>query len=183
MMYDFARVAAARFATAAHLPLAGYANNMILTNAITGTINFTPRVLPSVDQKQLLKDMRLNYAIFEDGNCIVQSLFTSQRDYTQLSYANNVIAIQETVRTVRITCPKNRFTFSSGSDFTSYANAVNSVLQQFKSNFNTLYFDYQKDSVKGSQKLFYASIIYSFNNWVEDEHFDLFAVNAEEEEG
>ena len=183
MMYDFARVAASRFANAAHLPLAGYANNMILTSAINGTINFTPRVLPSVDQKQLLKDMRLNYAIFEDGNCIVQSLFTSQKDYTQLSYANNVIAIQETVRTVRITCPKNRFTFSSGSDFTSYANAVNSVLQQFKSNFNTLYFDYQKDPVKGSQKLFYASIIYSFNNWVEDEHFDLFAVNAEEEEG
>ena len=182
MMYDFARVATQRLAYAAHLPLAGYANMMIMESAINGTINFTPRRLPSVDQKQLLKDMRLNYAIFEDGNCIVQSLFTSQKEYTQLSYANNVIAIQETVRTVRITCPKNRFTFASGSDFTSYANSVNSVLQQFRANFRTLSFGYQQDSIKAAQKLFYATITYSFHNWVEDEHFDLFAVNADEEE-
>lgn len=154
---------------------------MILPSAIEGTINFTPRVTPSVNQKALLDDMRLNYAIFEDGNCIVQALYTSQREYTQLSFANNVIAIQETVRAVRITCPKNRFTFASGSDFTNYANSVNAVLQQYRSNFNTLTFSYERDALKASQKLFYATITYSFNNWAKDEHFDLFAVGTDEE--
>ena len=181
MMYDFARVAVNRLSVAAHLPLAGFANGMILPSAIEGTINFTPRVTPSVNQKALLDDMRLNYAIFEDGNCIVQALYTSQREYTQLSFANNVIAIQETVRAVRITCPKNRFTFASGSDFTNYANSVNAVLQQYRSNFNTLTFSYERDALKASQKLFYATITYSFNNWAKDEHFDLFAVGTDEE--
>lgn len=180
MMYDFARVAVARFATAAHLPLAGVANGMILTSAINGTLNFTPRRTPSVDQKALLDDLRLNYAIFEDDNCVVQALYTSQKEYTQLSFANNVIAIQETVRAVRIACPKQRFTFASGSDFTSYANAVNTVLQGFRSNFATLRFSYEKDAVKASQKIFYATITYSFNNWAKDEHFDLFAIGSEE---
>lgn len=180
MMYDFARVAASRLSVAAHLPLAGFANSMILSNAIKNTINFTPRRTPQVDQKALLDDLRLNYAIFEDDNCIVQSLYTSQKEYTQLSFSNNVIAIQETVRSVRRACPKQRFTFASGSDFTSYANAVNAVLQGFRSNFSTLKFSYEKDALKASQKIFYATITYSFHNWAKDEHFDLFAIGTEE---
>lgn len=181
MMYDFSRAAVARLTSVAHLPLAGFANNMILTNAIDGTLNFTPRRTPSVDQKALLDDLRLNYAIFEDDNCIVQALYTSQKDYTQLSFSNNVIAIQETVRAVRRVCPKQRFTFASGSDFTNYARAVETVLQNFRSNFSKLAFGYEKDPLKASQKLFYATITYAFHNWAKDEHFDLFAIRNEED--
>ena len=179
MMYDFARAMVAHFANGVYRPLAGIANNMILSSAIEGTINFTPRITPKVNQKELLDDLRINYAIFEEGRCVVQSLYTSQKEYTQLSYGNNVLAIQEVVRAVRVSCPKHRYTFTSGSDFSSYADAVNNVLRGFHSNFAELEFGYEQNSLKAAQKIFYATIYFRFNNWAQTEHFDLYALGNE----
>lgn len=176
MMYDFANVMVAHFTKGAYLPMAGYANNIILDSAIEGTINFTPRITPTINQKELLDDARINYAIFEEGRCIVQSLYTSQLDYTQLSYGNNVLAIQEVIRAVRKSCPKNRFSFISGSDFSSYSDAVKEVLKLFQSNFEELNFVYTQDTVKAQQKIFYASIQFRFNNWAQTEVFDVYAL-------
>ena len=177
MMYDMSRAMVSHFANGCYRPMAGIANNMILTSAIEGTINFTPRKTPTVNQKALLDDMRVNYAIFENGRCVVQSLYTSQEAYTQLSYGNNVLAIQEVIRSVRTACPKQRFTFTSGSDFTSYADAVNAVLKGFRGNFAELRFEYLQDTLKAAQKIFYASIFFKFNNWAQTEVFDIYALN------
>lgn len=179
MMYDFARCCVNHFASGAYRPLAGIVNNMILTNAIEGTINFTPRITPKVNQKSLLDDMRINYAIFVDGQCVVQSLYTAQKAYSQLSYANNVLAIQEVIRSVRSSCPKQRYTFVSGNDFSSYADAVNNVLKGFKSNFAELGFEYTQNALKAAQKIFYASIKFRFNNWAQTEVFDIYALGDE----
>lgn len=179
MLYDFARAMVAHFANGVYRPLAGVANNMILASAIEGTINFTPRITPKVNQKELLDDLRINYAIFEEGRCVVQSLYTSQKEYTQLSYGNNVLAIQEVIRAVRVSCPKHRYTFTSGNDFTSYADAVNNVLRGFNSNFAELEFGYEQNSLKAAQKIFYATIYFRFNNWAQTEHFDLYALGNE----
>ena len=179
MMYDFARAMIGLFATGCYRPAAGIINNMVLDNAIEGTINFTPRITPDVNQKALLDDMRLNYAIFEQGRCIVQSLYTSQSKFTQLSFLNNVLAIQEVCRSVRIACPKQRYTFVTNSDFSSYAEAVNNVLKGFKSNFAELKFEYQQNNLKAAQKIFYASIYFRFNNWAQTEVFDIFALPNE----
>lgn len=176
MMYDFSRAMITHFTNGCYRPMAGVANNMILDNAIKGTINFTPRITPSVNQKALLDDLRVNYAIFEENRCVVQSLYTSQEDYTQLSYGNNVLAIQSVIRSIRIACPKQRYTFASGSDFSSYASAVNNVLRGFRSNFAELTFAYQQDKLKASQKIFYASIFFRFNNWAQTEVFDIYAL-------
>lgn len=180
MMYDFARCCISHFASGAYRPLAGIVNNMILKNAIEGTINFTPRITPKVNQKSLLDDMRINYAIFMDGQCVVQSLYTSQKLHSQLSYVNNVLAIQEVIRSVRTSCPKQRYTFTSGSDFSSYADAVNNVLKGFKTNFAELIFEYTQNPLKASQKIFYASIKFRFNNWAQTEVFDIYALGDEE---
>ena len=179
MMYDFARAMIGLFAAGCYRPAAGIINNMVLDNAIEGTINFTPRITPDVNQKALLDDMRLNYAIFEQGRCIVQSLYTSQPKFTQLSFLNNVLAIQEVCRSVRIACPKQRYTFVTNSDFSSYAEAVNNVLKGFKSNFAELKFEYQQNNLKAAQKIFYASIYFRFNNWAQTEVFDIFALPNE----
>lgn len=177
MMYDFARACIAHFSLGAYRPLAGTANNMILPSAIKNTLNFTPRVLPKHNQKAMIDDARINYAIFEaNGNCVVQSLYTSQSLYSQLSYVNNVLGIQEVVRAVRDQCPKSRFTFVSGSDFSFYATAVNNVLQGFTDHFAELTMEYQQDSVKAMQKIFYAVINFRFNNWAQSEVFDLYAL-------
>ena len=176
MMYDLARVMVSHFASGCYKPMAGVANGMILTSAIVGTLNFTPRITPTVNQKSLLDDMRINYAIFENDRLVVQSCYTSQEKYTQLSYTNNVAAIQEVIRAVRISCPKQRFTFTSGSDFSMYADAVNNILKGFSSNFAELRFEYTQNSLKAANKIFYASIYFKFNNWAQTEVFDIYAL-------
>ena len=176
MMYDFARQMVYHFVNGAHRPLAGIVNNMILASAIEGTINFTPRITPSVNQKADLEDARINYAIFQSGNCVVQSLYTAQEAYTQLSYVNNVLAIQEVVRAVRVACPKYRYTFITGSDFSEYAEAVERVLSNYISSFAELGFTYEQDKLKAAQKIFYAIITFRFNNWAQTEEFDLYAL-------
>ena len=180
MLYDLAANMVRHFANGCYRPVAGTANDMVLASAIPGTINFTPRVTPDVNQKALLDDIRINYALFENNDvCVVQSEYTSQPLFTQLSFINNVLAVQEVIRAVRTTCPKQRYTFTTGSDFTLYADAVNSVLTRFQSNFAELRFEYEQDSLMASQKIFYATIYFRFNNWAQTEKFDLFALPNE----
>ena len=183
MMYDFAPALVDHFVNGkASNPLAGEINGFVLDSFVKGTINYIPRTTPAVDQKDLLDDARINYATYYEyeGNLVVDSLYTSQKEYTQLSYINNVLAIQEVMREVRSACPKNRFKFTSGNDFTEYATEVNAVLDAFKNNFDSLKFTYLEDTTKEAQKIYYAAIEFTFNNWAQSEIFDLYALNATE---
>lgn len=180
MMYDFVECLVNHLASAPYNPLAGTANSFILKEAIKGTINYTPIVTPSVNQKQAMDDIRVNYAIFEDDNCVVQTLYTSQEKYTELSYVNAVLAIQQVARAVRTACPKNRYSLVTNNDLSSYAKAVNNVLSAFSGNFARLEFSYTKDPLKVSQKIFYATIKFAFHQWAQTEIFDLYAINIED---
>ena len=162
----------------ANAPVAGTVNGFILENAIKGTINFTPVITPKGNQKEAIDNIRVNYAIFEDDNCVVQSCYTSQQAYTQLSFLGNVIGIQEVLRAVRTACPKNRFALSTGSDLSNYADAVNDVLANYVGNFSILNFIYVQDDLRASQKIFYASIEFAFLNWAQTEIFDIYAING-----
>ena len=158
-------------------PLAGTYNGFELDTAIDGTINFTPIITPTTNQKQAIDDIRLNYAIFEqEDQCVIQSNYTSQDMNSQLSFINNVLAIQEVARVVRTVCPRNRFRLITGSDMSEYANAVSRVLQGYSAYFETLEFQYTEDPLRSIQKIFYASINFSFNNWAQTEIFDLYAL-------
>ena len=181
MMYDFVECLVYHFAKGAHNPLAGSINGFVLKEALKGSINYTPIITPTVNAKQAMDDLRVNYAIFQGDDCVVQTLYTSQKNiWSQLSYANNVLAIQEVVRAVRVACPKHRYSLVTGYDMTSYAKAVQNVLNNFNSNFDVLKFEYTKDLLKASQKIFYASIKFAFHLWAQTEIFDLFAINNEE---
>jgi len=178
MIYDFvANITAMYIDHGPFSPLAGTYNGFQLYSAIPGTINFTPIITPTSNQKQAIDDLRLNYAIFEDEDvCVVQSNYTSQNANSQLSYINNVLAIQEVARVVRTACPRNRFRLITGSDMSEYANAVSRVLQSYNSYFEVLEFQYTQDNLRSVQKIFYASINFSFNNWAQTEIFDLYAL-------
>lgn len=182
MMYDFARDCVTHFVNGAYRPLAGSVNGMYLDNAIDGTINFTPRITPNINQKSLLDDMRVNYAIFQNDRCVVQSLYTSQADYTQLSYVNNVLAIESVIHAIRKECPKARFTFATANDFSIYEDAVNTVLKPYRPDFAKLQFEYTQSAVQAAQKIFNASIRFQFNNFVQSEVFDIYALSTEDEE-
>ena len=178
MMYDFVEPLVNHFVNGAEVPLAGETNNFILRSAIPGTLNYTPVNTLRVNQKDLLDDARINYATYYEygGNLVVESLYTSQDATTQLSYINNVLAIQEVMRALRSACPKNRFKFQSGNDFSDYEDACTEVLAAYKSWFSKLEFIYTQDDIRATQKIFYASINFAFNNWVQSEIFDLYAL-------
>ena len=124
-----------------------------------------------------MEDIRVNYAIFQDNDCVVQTCYTSQLAYTQLSFISNVIAIQTVLRAVRTACPRQRYSLSTGLDLSSYAEGVAKVLEDYKSNFSTLRFTYTQDNLKAAQKIFYASIEFGFLNWAQTEIFDIYAIN------
>ena len=176
MLYDLASCLVDHLRYRANAPVAGIYNGFILKSAIKGTVNFTPINTPKVNQKQAMEDLRVNYAIFEYNDCIVQTLYTCQHWYTQLSYLNNVLAIQWVCRAVRSACPKNRYSLANGVDLSNYAVAVARVLDDFRENFDVLEFEYTTDSLKAQQKIFYASIKFAFLNWAQTEIFDLYAI-------
>jgi hypothetical protein len=177
MMYDFAALLVERLDVNPFAPLAGTANGCILPSAIKGTINFTPVNTPKGNQKQAMDDIRVNYAIFEDDDCIVQSCYTSQMENTQLSWSCNVLGIQTVLRAVRAACPRQRYSLSTNSDLSAYADAVNKVLTNFTANFSKLNFIYTEDPLRTRQKIFYASIEFAFLGWAQTEIFDIYAIN------
>ncbi len=177
MTYDLSAILVDHIINNPYAPLAGSVNGFILPSAIKGSINFTPVITPMANQKEAMDNLRVNYAIFEDDNCVVQSCYSANPAYTQLSYISNVIAIQRVLRAVRSACPRQRFSLSTGKDLNNYAQAVNAVLTNYKSNFSVLNFVYTQDDLKASQKIFYASIEFAFLNWAQTEIFDIYAIN------
>lgn len=179
--YDLATCLVNHFIGNAFVPLAGQFNGFVLNSAIEGTVNFTPIITPSVNQKQAIDDLRVNYAIFQGNLCTVQSEYTIQDEYTELSFTNNVIAIQEIMRAIRRYCPKIRFMTVDGYDMSAYAKAVNDLLSNYSNSFYRLYFEYTADRLKASQKIFYATIKVQFRPWEQTEEFDIFALGLEDD--
>lgn len=175
--YDIAGCLVDHIANGPHNPLAGTVNGFILPSAIKGTINFTPIITPVVNQKQAMEDIRVNYAIFENDNCVVQTSRTAQDMNSQLSYINNVLAIQAVLRAVRTACPKSRYSLITGQDLSFYAKTVNNVLSNFRSFFDKLEFTYTQDSLKVNEKIFHCSLKFAFKDWIQTELVDVYAIN------
>ncbi len=177
MMYDLAALLVNHIENNPYAPLAGTANGFVLPSAIKGTVNFTPVNTPKANQKEAMDNIRVNYAIFEDNQCVVQSNYTCQDTFTQLSYLCNVVAIQRVLRAVRTACPRQRYALSTSKDLQPYATAVNTVLANYSGNFATLNFVYTQDDLRMAQKIFYASIEFAFLGWAQTEIFDIYAIN------
>jgi hypothetical protein len=177
MLYDLAAVAVNHFENNAFAPFAGIINGMILSNAIKGTVNFVPVNTPAANQKEAIDNIRVNYAIFENGQCVVQSLYTDNGINTQLTYINNLLSMQEIGRQIRIVCPEARYAISAdGADFSHYNNLINAVLEKYQGNFKTLELVYTADPRRAAQKIYYAAINFQFMDWAQSELFDLVAM-------
>ena len=160
-----------------HRPLAGSANGFVITDAIENTLNFYPVVTPVIDQKEMFDEERINYADYLDNQLTIESLYTCQEKYTQLSFINNVLAIQEVAKAVRAQAPANRFTLLDQEGLNRYANFVQGILDNYKDNFDELTFVYVQDDVMKANKIFNASISFRFNDFVQSEIFDLYALS------
>lgn len=182
MMYDLAGLMVSHIADNANKPVAGIVNSFVLPSPIKGTLNYVPIVTPTVNQKEAIEELHINYAIYNEDDCVVQSEYTSQDEDTELSYINNVLAIEEVVRAIRIACPKNRYALITGYDLSDYSTAVSEVLEYFSSNFSMLKFAYTANDVESMNKIYHASLQFKFNEWAQTEYFDIYALPTTSED-
>lgn len=158
-------------------PVSGILNESILKDAIPGTVNFTPKVTPVANQKQDLDNIRCNYANWIDDQLVLQTQYTSQPEYTQLSFISNMLAIQQIIRAVRNRCPATRYSFIDGEDLETYQKDVQSVLNRYSDQFRELTFEYIQDDIMVQNKIFHAAIKVKFRDYVQAEYFKLYAIN------
>lgn len=180
MNYGMAPLMVDFFKNGRNRALCGAANGMTITDYIPGSVNFTPRITPKVNQKSLLEDLRVNYAIKVDSTSdalTIETCYTSQEAYTAASYINNILAIQQVVKAIRSYSPTVRYQFYTSSDFTDYAKAIEkNVLDGFKSNFNSLELVYTQDDLMAAQKIFKASLRVSCGSFIQTEIYDVFII-------
>ena len=176
--YSLARLIVSHFVNGRSRPLCGIKYGITIPEAIAGTVNFIPKITPAGNQKTTLEDLRINYACYLDGTFTIETCYTSQEKFTQLSYSNNVFNIQQIIHEIRKKCPKIRYTFMDGDDFDAYQQEINSLLAQYSTNFMSLTMEYVEDSVYASNKIYYAVIYVQFRNFVQTEMFKIVALQS-----
>ncbi|MDD3121915.1 MAG: hypothetical protein PHC62_00200 [Candidatus Izemoplasmatales bacterium] len=174
--YGLARTLISHLNDRRNAPVCGIVNGMTFPEALEGTINFCPKYTPTEDQKEQLDDLHLNYASYLNGVLTLESEYTTQEDFTQLSYINNIIAIQSVIRDVRNRCPAFRYQFITNDDLETYRSNVENVILQHSDKFETLEFLYTQDAVMAQNKIFQASIRCKFKNFAQTEIFNIYAL-------
>lgn len=180
--YDLAQKLVAHCNNGAIMPTAGMKYDMVVDNAIYGTLSFAPTICPDPEgnQKEKLEDMRINYASYIDNQLVIEALYTSQDRSSQWSYINNVMGIQEVVKAIRLRCPAIRYTFIDGEDLERYKADVEEVLAPFSSNFKQLSLEFVSDATYSANKIFYAVLKVVYNDFVQTEWFKVTALSAVE---
>lgn len=176
--YSMAQLMVAHCNNGVNQPAAGFRLNMVIKDAVYGTLSFAPTICPDPigNQKEALEDMRVNYASYIDNQLVVESMYTSQEKNTQWSYINNVMSIQEVVKAIRIRCPIIRYTFIEGEDLEKYRADVEEVIAPFRSNFKLLELEYVEDAAFSANKIFYAALKVVYKDFIQTEWFKVTAL-------
>lgn len=157
-------------------PPCGILHSFVFNDAVEGTVTFLPKVTPSVDQKTLLNDIKVNYASIVNGSLTMETCYTSQDAPTQLSYINNILAVTEVIHDIRTECPKIRYSFITDTDLDKYRDEVNKVIQRHSSNFSSIYMEYTQDEIMAANKIFEADIFVMFKNFEQEEIFNIYTL-------
>ena len=179
--YSLVRLLINQYNNGINLPLAGQKYGVTIPEAIYGTLNFAPLNLPSGNQKEAFDDARLNYASYFGDLLVLETEYTTYEKFSQFSYLNSILGIQEAIRAVRTRCPLIRYSFISGGDFDAYQADVNSVLSNYSNNFVSLELEYLGDDTYVANKIFYAAIKVRFKDFVQTEWFKVIALATNSE--
>lgn len=173
MIYSLVDAVIAHFSTGRHLPFAG----KNITDIITGTVQFEPCVIPGLDQKALMEQVRVNYGIYINENTfMIETMNTNREVDGQLNYIQNVLAVQHVIKDIRTFCPANRYKYNYSPNFSTYANMVTEgVLEQHMTNFAALGFAYTSEKDEMATGEFDASLTFSFNAHIQSENFTIYA--------
>lgn len=175
--YSLSRLLINHFLNGRNRPLAGILYNFGIPEAVEGTVNFIPKITPSVNEKRTLIENKINYGGYYDGVLTLETLYTSQDMESQFSYINNVLSIQEVIKAVRERCPRIRYSFLNGKDLEGYKRDIQNVLNKYSDGFTELSMKYVQDKTKVAQKIFYATISVKFKDFVQTEFFKIYAFN------
>lgn len=178
--YGISRCIIDHLNTKRNTPYCGILYGWTFPEAIEGTVNFTPKITPVTNQKIALDDIRLNYASVLNNVLTMETEFTSQAELTQLSFANNVIAIQAIVKDVRDNCPKFRYSFISTDDLQSYKKAVNRIINKYTGWFESIEFVYVQDDIMKANKIFEASLKVKHKDFVQSEILNIYTLGTEQ---
>ena len=176
MGYAISRLICMHFANGRSLVCAGQNNGWVVPEIIEGTLSYVPKVTPAGDQVAEMDDLHINFGKYYNGIFSLASEYTSQDIYTQLSFANNVLAIQELIKQIRIACPKSRYKFITGTDFEDYKKDVQAVIDANANKFASISIDFKTDSVYAANKIVYAVIQVSFRDFAQAEIFRIVAI-------
>jgi len=179
--YSLVRLLINQFNNGISLPLAGQKYGVTIPEAIYGTLNFAPLNLPSGNQKEAFDDLRLNYASYFGDLLVIETEYNTYEKFSQFSYLNNILGIQEAIRAVRTRCPLIRYSFITGGDFDAYQADVNAVLANYTNNFVSLELEYLGDDTYVANKIFYAAIKVRFKDFVQTEWFKVIALGTNSE--
>lgn len=181
MVHGIAPILVKYYAENLAAPLAGEFNNFVITEAIDGTLNFSPRVTPFYDTKQIMDDNKINYCGMQrnPNRLVVQSLFTSQDHKGPLQYASNVIITQMAIKAVRAYVPKIRFMLQDDYDFSKYKQLIDdNVLSAYQKYFSSIELIYTQNNDESEEGIFHGSIECYYKKFVKSEIFDVFAIDG-----
>lgn len=182
MTHGLAPLLVDHYSTNVAAPIAGEFNNFTITEAVSGTLNIIPRVTPTVDQKEILDDLKVNFVnLTSDGMLAVQSTYTSQDHNGPLSYSSNVIVTQMVIKSIRRYCPKIRFMLmdASATDFGKYKTLIeDNVISRYTQHFKSIELIYTRDDEQIAAKVFNASLYCYYRDFPQGEVFDVFAIEG-----
>lgn len=177
--YGIARVLINQLNNKTNSPYCGILHSWTFPEFIEGTITFLPKITPTVNQKSELGDLKLNYASILNGTLTMETEYTSQEYDSQLSFINNVIAIQYIIKDVRTQCPSFRYSFISTNDLSAYKKNVNSIIAKYTDWFESLEFVYVQDDVMKANKIFEASLKVKHKDFVQSEILNIYVLGTE----
>lgn len=177
--YSLARILVNHLNNYRNAPFSGLLYDVTIPEAIEGTINYIPKVTPTVDQETSLVDEHINYASYLNGVLTIQTQITSQENETQCSYINNILTVQETMRDIRKLCPRIRGSFIDRTDsLEKYAKQIQDVIDKHRDEYNSITLTWTADDVLINNKIFNAALKVSFKNFVIAEVFTIYTVDS-----
>lgn len=170
-MYHLAPAFVTHYKLGINRPYAGILHGFVFPDVIEGTVNYVPKKIPGDDQPQELYDANINYMKYYAGQLTLENEKTSQEVDSELSYINNVLAIQDIIRIVRERCPRLRYTFKTGDDFVKYQQDINQVLSSRVGFFDSLELVYLENMAQTDSKCYFAAIKVDCKDFIESEYF------------
>ena len=178
-MYDLVAKAVPHFANGRSRAFAGIKYDIILESAIRGTENFTPKIVPGVNQNEILDDARINYASWLSGRLVMETGYSTNDEYTQLSYINNVFNLQDLIKAIRVRCPIIRYTFMDKEGLKEYQEDVMAIIDKYADKYMSIDFHYIEDKVMEQNHIYYAAIEVRFKNFIQSEWFRITALPSD----